>query len=142
MCNAVGVNEPVMVDCAGCCGAEMRSDQSYYFEKGGKPYCALCAAPRLAAMERRDAARAKAKSESDKCIETGLLTDVLRAFAHPDLCEVLGGNVEGNASIVFQRNKAILTLGDFRRARSLFLTLQDSLTVDEKDKDDGPEQGA
>ena len=41
----------------------------------------------------------------------------LEPFAHPDLCKLVGGNVQGDASPVFGRDKAILTLGDFRRAR-------------------------
>jgi len=44
------------------------------------------------------------------------LLEALKPFAHPDLHELLGGNVQGDDSIVFQRNGAFLTIGDFRRA--------------------------
>jgi hypothetical protein len=43
---------------------------------------------------------------------------VLTPFAHDDLCCALGGNVEGDDSIIFQRVEAALTLGDCRRARA------------------------
>lgn len=43
----------------------------------------------------------------------------LAPFAHPDLCEQLGGNVEGDESIIFKRNKAPITLGDCRKAAAI-----------------------
>jgi len=46
------------------------------------------------------------------------LREALEPFAHPDLCETLGGNVQGDHSPVYGRNKAILRIGDFRRARA------------------------
>jgi len=46
------------------------------------------------------------------------LREALEPFAHPDLCETLGGNVQGDYSPVYGRNKAILRIGDFRRARA------------------------
>ena len=44
------------------------------------------------------------------------LVAALRPFAHPDLSRIMGGNVEGDDSIVFRRNEARLTIGDFKRA--------------------------
>ena len=46
------------------------------------------------------------------------LEAALTPFLHDDLCEVLGGNIQGDDSIVFQRNTAKLTLGHFRAARA------------------------
>ena len=43
----------------------------------------------------------------------------LAPFAHPDLCEQFGGNVEGDESIIFGRNKALIKLGDCRKAADL-----------------------
>lgn len=51
------------------------------------------------------------------------LLEALEPFAHADLSELLGGNVEGDDSIVFQKKDAKLTIGDFRRARELVLSL-------------------
>lgn len=51
---------------------------------------------------------------------TGLLEKAdlaIRPFAHEDLCKFTGGNVQGGDSPVFGRDKAILTLADFWRAR-------------------------
>lgn len=42
--------------------------------------------------------------------------EALKPFAHEDLCKVLGGNVYGEESIFFQRDKAILRLKDTNRA--------------------------
>ena len=47
------------------------------------------------------------------------LKDALAAFAHPDLSEMLIGHMEGDATIIFQRIRAKLTIGDFRRAAEL-----------------------
>ena len=44
--------------------------------------------------------------------------DALKPFAHDDLCALLFGNSTGNESIVFQRNDAVLTIGDFMAARA------------------------
>ena len=44
------------------------------------------------------------------------LSEALEPFSHPDLHLIFGGNVQGDNSPVFQRNKAMLTIGDFRRA--------------------------
>ena len=44
------------------------------------------------------------------------LVEALKPFTHPDLSQILEGNCEGDDSIVFQRNKAILRIGDFRKA--------------------------
>ena len=43
----------------------------------------------------------------------------LTPFAHKDLCQALGGNAEGDASRIFVRNSAVITLGDCRRARAI-----------------------
>lgn len=55
----------------------------------------------------------------------------LAPFAHPDLSKTLGGNIEGDASPVFGRDKAKLTLGDFRRA-ALALTASPAENADGK----------
>ena len=44
------------------------------------------------------------------------LAEALKPFAQEDLCRAYSGNIEGDKSIIFQRNKAIITLGDCRRA--------------------------
>lgn len=46
------------------------------------------------------------------------LLRILEPFAQDDLCRLLSGNIEGNSSIIFQRDDAILRLRDFRRARA------------------------
>lgn len=43
----------------------------------------------------------------------------LKPFAHDDLCEKLSGNFDGDKSIIFQRNDAVITLSDCRNARRL-----------------------
>lgn len=48
--------------------------------------------------------------------ENERLREALEIFAHPDLGEKLGGNALGDDSIIFQRNRAKITLGDCRRA--------------------------
>jgi len=45
------------------------------------------------------------------------LEEALRPFAHPDLCKILAGNVLGEDSPVFGREKAILLIKDFIRAK-------------------------
>ncbi len=47
-----------------------------------------------------------------KVVEAG------KPFAHDDLCKQLGGNCEGDASPIFQRNHATITLGDCRKLRA------------------------
>ena len=57
-----------------------------------------------------------------------LLEDVAKAavpFSHDDLCEYLGGNADGEDSIVFQRNFAYLRIRDFRRTRAALAKLQE-----------------
>lgn len=44
---------------------------------------------------------------------------LLRPFAHDDLCALLGGNAEGDESIIFVRNSAVLRISDCRAARAL-----------------------
>ena len=51
--------------------------------------------------------------------ENAKLREALEPFAHPDLCKYTSNNMEGDDSPVFGRDKAILTLGDFRRAAAL-----------------------
>lgn len=46
------------------------------------------------------------------------LRDMLKPFAHPDLCKFLPGNTHDDKSVVFQRDHAILRIGDFRQARN------------------------
>lgn len=45
--------------------------------------------------------------------------EALKPFAHADLSEKLAGNFDGDGSIIFQRNNAIITLGDARRAADI-----------------------
>lgn len=40
----------------------------------------------------------------------------LKPFTHPDLAREMSGNKKGDASIIFQRNEAIITIGDIRMA--------------------------
>jgi len=40
----------------------------------------------------------------------------LEVFSQPIFQKELGGNVQGDASIVFARNDSVLTIGDFKRA--------------------------
>lgn len=54
--------------------------------------------------------------------EIAQLRQALRPFAHPDLSMVTSGNVEGDSSPVFQRNKAVLRIGDFKKAMTLDLS--------------------
>lgn len=42
--------------------------------------------------------------------------EALKPFSHPDLCKTLSGNVQGDASQIFGRDDAVITLGDCRRA--------------------------
>ena len=44
------------------------------------------------------------------------LEEALRPFTHPDLCETLGGNVQGDESPLWARNRAMLKLGHFKTA--------------------------
>ena len=46
--------------------------------------------------------------------------EVIKPFIHEDLCSQLAGNTIGEKSIVFGRDKAELTLGDFRAARAWY----------------------
>ena len=43
---------------------------------------------------------------------------IIKPFANEDFSRELSGNFEGDLSPVFQRVQAMLTLGDFRRARA------------------------
>lgn len=47
------------------------------------------------------------------------LVKALKPFAHPDLSLILSNNRQGNNSIVFQRNYAELTIGDFVNAQAV-----------------------
>jgi len=51
----------------------------------------------------------------------------LEPFSHPDLSEQLSGNTKGSESIVYERNKATLTLGDFRKAANVCKSIQEVL---------------
>jgi hypothetical protein len=52
-----------------------------------------------------------------KHAQVDALVEALRPFAHPDLAQLVGGNVQGDYSPVLGRNTAVLTIGDFRRAQ-------------------------
>jgi len=45
------------------------------------------------------------------------LREALKPFAQDDLCKQLTGNAQGDESPIFGRDKAMLYLGDFRRAK-------------------------
>jgi len=47
------------------------------------------------------------------------LREALKPFAHPDLCQIHPSNADGDLSPIFQRNKAVITLKDCRRAREV-----------------------
>ena len=49
--------------------------------------------------------------------ENERLRAALAPFTHNALSEMMGGNCDGDNSIVFQRNKAKLTIGDFKAAQ-------------------------
>ena len=51
----------------------------------------------------------------------------LKPFAHPDMHKLLSGNNMGDESIVFQRNKAVLTIGDFRKVADIIKCLEGGL---------------
>ena len=42
-----------------------------------------------------------------------------RPFAHPDLCKRMASNTRGDDSIIFQRDRATITLGDCKRIAAL-----------------------
>lgn len=42
--------------------------------------------------------------------------EVIKPFTWPVFHELLGGNIQGDSSVVFARNKGQLLIGDFRRA--------------------------
>jgi len=66
----------------------------------------------------------RAISERDKArADCAELRAALMPFARDDFCIALGGNVEGDASPVFMRNKSLLILGHFRNARALLAKL-------------------
>ena len=51
------------------------------------------------------------------CLNTHqMLLDALKPFAQNGFTEKLGGNVQGDDSIIFQRQQSKITLGDCRRA--------------------------
>ena len=47
------------------------------------------------------------------------LEKALEPFSHPDLCAERGGNVQGPESPVYGRDKAVLLLGHFQKAREM-----------------------
>lgn len=83
-------------------------------EKGSKEYTELrhnyatvCAALKTA------------QEDKERVLE---LETALKPFAHPDLSEKLTGNIQGDDSPVFGRNRALLTLGHFRAAHDVIKT--------------------
>jgi len=48
------------------------------------------------------------------------LREALAPFAHPDLHRLCYGNTRNDDSIVFQKDKAILKISDFKRASKLY----------------------
>lgn len=58
------------------------------------------------------------------------IIEALKPFTHPDLLVSLGGNVEGDDSPVYGRNKAILKLKHFRNAaKSLTTTMKSEAEI-------------
>jgi len=53
------------------------------------------------------------------------VVEAAKVFAHDDLCKKLGGNVSGDSSIIFQRDNAIITLGDCRKIRAALNKLEE-----------------
>jgi len=78
-----------------------------------------------AALEQAQAEDDQARKDLFESIDEGIkqhnriekLEAALKPFSHDHLCEYLGGNANGEQSIIFQRNKAKLTIGDCRLAR-------------------------
>lgn len=62
-----------------------------------------------------------AKNKLIKDQETKIqgLVEALEPFDHPDLRKIFSGNAQGDDSPVFGRNKAILTIGDFKRLHQI-----------------------
>ena len=57
--------------------------------------------------------------EADEAIATVVeLIAATKPFAHADLCKQLPGNSQGDDSPIYCRDKAVLKLGDFRKAAS------------------------
>lgn len=54
----------------------------------------------------------------------------LEPFTHPDLSRATSGNIEGDASPVFGRDRAILTLGHFRLAAAALAAINVALAGD------------
>jgi hypothetical protein len=52
--------------------------------------------------------------------ERDRMRKALEPFLKPQFSEVLGGNVEGDDSPIYERNGAKLTIFDFRRLREIF----------------------
>jgi hypothetical protein len=65
------------------------------------------------------------------------LREALEPFASDDLCRTASGNIEGDASPVYQRDNAVLLLGDFRRARAALIGTGDGWREIESAPKDG-----
>jgi hypothetical protein len=75
----------------------------------------------LARMNAAEARAAQLEAERDALRrQLEQAQAALLPFTHIDLIKKLAGNEQGEESIVYQRNDAVLTLGDFRRAYRLF----------------------
>ena len=79
----------------------------------------------LSWMKKRSTTSANAAKEAEKELTTlraqlAEAREVIKPFIHEDLCSQLAGNTIGEKSIVFGRDKAELTLGDFRAARAWY----------------------
>jgi len=59
------------------------------------------------------------EQQLEKCKE------VLRPFTQDDLCKVTGGMIQNDNSLVWGKDKALLRLGDFKKARTLLKELED-----------------
>ncbi len=58
----------------------------------------------------------------------------LAAFANPKFCETLSGNVQGDKSPIYERNGAVLKLGDFNRAAAALAALDAYEALSDYDK--------
>jgi hypothetical protein len=56
------------------------------------------------------------------------LQTALRPFVHDDLCRIFGGNAEGLKSPIFQRNAAVITIGDCIYARDTLMVIEEKVT--------------
>lgn len=100
----------------GVCAKRVRCESLEKCQKEGRIEIANKRAKKIYSLQEQMEAM---EAEIDTLTaEVERLREALRPFAHPDLCKQVSGNKQGDDSPVFGRDKATLTLGDFRRARA------------------------